>query len=279
MADIDLDVSILIRLERAHDLLLDRAVLILVVSPIVCFAAEENSGTCGQNLTWRYDESTKTLIIEGTGSMTNWFSNRQVPWKHLRLEATSLSLPEGLTSVGDYAFYGFENISELYIPSTVTRVGHGAFSIWKSLKEVNITNGVKELGGWVFASCTKLEKITFPSSLTFIDYECFMNCPYLMDVTIPSTVTSLGRKSFGTLAGHAINYDMILRGVPGSNVQSFASTYFLNFVSVYSKSEAAAGVYEAFKGLDSEEFTLSEMDFNGDGIISTKDSLTAKLAS
>ena len=254
------------------------AVLILTVSPIVCFAAEENSGTCGGSLTWYYEESTKTLVIEGTGDMKSWFSNRQVPWKHLRLEAEKLSLPEGLTSVGDYAFYGFEKIPELYIPSTVTRVGHGAFSIWKSLKEVNITKGVRELGGWVFASCTRLEKVTFPSTLTTIDYECFMNCPALMDVTIPSTLTSIGRKSFGTLAGHAVNYDMVLRGVPGSNVQSFASTYFLNFVSVYAKSEAVFGVYEAFRGIESTEYSNSEMDFNGDGIISTKDSLTAKIA-
>ena len=253
------------------------AVLILTVSPIICTAADANNGTCGTSLTWRYEESTKTLIIEGTGNMTNWFSNRQVPWKHLRLEATALSLPEGLTSVGDYAFYGFENISELYIPSTVTRVGHGAFSIWKSLKEVSITKGVRELGGWVFASCTALEKVSFPSTLTSIDYECFMNCPSLMDVTIPSTVTSLGRKSFGTLSGHAINYDMILRGVPGSNVQSFASTYFLNFVSVYAKNEAAVGVYQALRGVESE-YSEREMDFNGDGMISTKDSLTAKIS-
>ncbi len=255
------------------------AVLILTMSPIVCSAADENNGICGENLTWRYDEGTKTLIIEGTGDMTNYFSNRQVPWKHLRDEAEALSLPEGLTSVGHYAFYGFEKIPELYIPSTVTYVGNGSFSIWKSLKEVNITSGVKTIDGWVFASCTALEKVTFPSTLTTIGYECFMNCPSLTDVTIPSTVTSIGRKAFGTLAGHAINYDMILRGIPGSNVQSYASTYFVNFVSVYAKTEATAGVYEALRGIESEEFTLSEMDFNGDGIISTKDSLTAKIIS
>lgn len=255
------------------------SIFILIAPLSTCaFATEELSGSCGADLSWSYDPETKALTIEGSGSMDNWYSNRKVPFKHLRKEATALYLPEGLTSVGDYAFYGFENISQLTIPSTVKTIGNGAFSIWKSLKEVHIPEGVVSLGGWVFASCTSLEEVTFPSTLTTINYECFLNCPRLMDVTIPSTLTSLGRLSLGILASHAYNYDMIIRGVPGSNAQTYASTYLLRFVSVYADAASASEITRTLSGYEVTEFTLEEMDFNGDGTVSVKDSLTHKLA-
>lgn len=254
------------------------SIFILMMSFTFCSIAEDEiSGICGESLTWSYDKASNTLIIEGNGNMYDWYSNRKVPWKHLRADATALSLPEGLTYIGNYAFFGFENVSKLNIPSTVRSIGHGAFSVWKSLKEVNIPNGVTSLGGWVFASCTSLEKVNFPSTLTSIEYECFLNCPKLLDVTVPKTLTSLGRLSLGILESHSINFDMIIRGVPGSNAQSYASTYFLNFVSVNAKREASFEMYSALAGYKTEKYTIEEMDYNGDGIITPRDSFTFKI--
>lgn len=254
------------------------SICILIMSfATSAFAAIDNSGTCGENLTWSYDAETKVLTIEGYGDMTNYFSNRKVPWKHARKEAVEISMPQGLTHIGDYAFFGFENISEINIPSSVKTVGNSVFAACKSVTSVHIPNGVQRLGGWVFASCTSLENINFPSSLTSIDYECFINCPSLMDVTIPSTLTSIERFSLGILQSHAFNYDMIIRGVPGSNAQSYAQNNFLRFVSVYADRNAVSNLTRTLEGKTAGSYSLEQMDINGDGMLSIKDSLLFKI--
>lgn len=194
----------------------------------ICGEAE---GTMSNNLTWRYDETTKTLIIEGSGAMKEWRNCSLVPWKNIREDVEHISLPEGLTSIGNYAFFKFKNLKEINIPSTVKTIGNGSISVCSSLTEVTVPYGVNLLGGWCFASCTSLENINLPSSLKTISYECFLNCPLLMDVTIPSSVTSIQGYAFGLGVSHRYYYDMVLRGVSGSVVESYANNNMLNFVA------------------------------------------------
>lgn len=261
-------------MKKAAAVILILSMLLLSVPSV--FAADATEGKCGNDLTWSYDKSTKTLVITGTGAMNNYYSNHKVPWRSIREEVEHISFPSGLTSIGDYAFYGFKNLKELSIPSTVKTIGNGTFSVCTSLKEITLPNGVRDLGGWVFASCTSLEKITIPSTVTSINYECFLNCPSLMDVSIPSGSVSLGVFSFGYNASHAYNYDMILRGVPGSQVQSYAANNFLNFVSIYASSSSSAAAKAAMVSESEANFVLTSADFDGDGKLSAKDILLSK---
>lgn len=261
-------------LKRAAALALVFTVLLSLSLPLS--AAE----TCGESLTWRYDKGTKTLIIEGSGEMTSWHNNRLVPWKSIREEVLHISFPKGLTSVGDYAFYGFKNLREIDLPSTVRSIGNGSFSVCESLTSVTLPKGVTDLGGWVFASCTSLSSISFPTTLKTINYECFLNCPKLMDVKIPSSVTTISGLAFGYGRSHSYNYNMILRGVPGSVVQSYADSNKLRFVSIYSGNAINYSIADLAVGALTEEenasFEIADADFNGDGIVSAKDSLLYK---
>ena len=67
---------------------------------IAVFAAislqAQTSGTCGDNLNWSYNESTKTLTITGSGAMTDYAAEADVPWYSVRSEILSISLPNGL---------------------------------------------------------------------------------------------------------------------------------------------------------------------------------------
>ena len=95
---------------------------LLCLSPVLTWADGEEgelpaaslSGTCGENLTWSFDEATGTLTIEGSGEMTNYVDDYEegehVPWQACRESLTSLSLPEGLTTIGDWAFAGCESM-------------------------------------------------------------------------------------------------------------------------------------------------------------------------
>ena len=96
-----------------------------------------------------------------------------------------------------------------------------------------------------------------------------------MDVTIPSASTSIGGYAFGYLKSHAYNYDMIIRGVPGSFAQSYAQSNKLNFISVYSSqtltSKQAAELTTAF----TYPYSITEVDINADGVFSSRDILVS----
>lgn len=246
----------------------------LLVFPLVNTASAVDA-SCGDSLTWSYDDSTKTLTISGSGEMTDYYNNRKVPWKSVRSEAENVVLPSGITSIGSYAFFKFEKLKEITIPKGITKIGNGAFGGCTSLSRIVLPETVKSIEGWTFGGCTSLSYIKLPSSLTSINYECFLGCESLMDVTIPSASTSIGGYAFGYLKSHAYNYDMIIRGVPGSSAQSYAQSNKLNFISVYSSqtltSKQAAELTTAF----TYPYSITEVDINADGVFSSRDILVS----
>ena len=125
------------------------------------------TGTCGDNLTWSYDTDTKALTIEGSGAMTD-YGYGNAPWAQVNVDILSVSLPEGLTSIGSYAFLDCKALTSFIIPDGVTSIGEYAFH-------------------W----CTSLTSVTIPHSVNSIGDCAFFNCP-LISVTIPNSVTSIG---------------------------------------------------------------------------------------
>ena len=84
--------------------------LILVIA--LCFwisgAAADTSGSCGTNVTWSLNTaySTYTLTISGTGAMTDYSYASAVPWYNYRSNIKSIEIIDGVTTIGNYAFYG-----------------------------------------------------------------------------------------------------------------------------------------------------------------------------
>ena len=136
---------------------------------------------------------------------------------------TSITIPNSVTSIGDYAFYG-SGLTSITIPNSVTSIGNGAFSgtpwydnlpddegviyINKILYEYkdkrnmpdNISIVVKEgtisISPSAFSGCTGLTSITIPNSVTSIGGGAFSGCTGLTSITIPNSVTSIGYRVF-----------------------------------------------------------------------------------
>lgn len=246
----------------------------LLVFPLVNTASAVDA-YCGDSLTWSYDDSTKTLTISGFGEMTDYYNNRRVPWKDIRSEAEHVVLPSGITTIGSYAFFKFEKLKAITIPSGITKIGNGAFGGCISLERIILPETVRSIEGWTFGGCTSLSYIKIPSSLTSINYECFLGCESLMDITIPSASTSIGGYALGYLKSHAYNYDMIIRGVPGSSAQSYAQSHKLNFISIYSSHSLTSRQTAELKTAFSSPDSITEIDINADGLFSSRDILVS----
>ena len=98
-------------------------------------------------------------------------------------------IPDGVTSIGDYAFLGCEGLTgELTIPEGVTFIGSDAFHGCSGLTSIEIPNSVTEIGNYAFEYCSGLESVTIGSGVTSIGDYAFLGCGRLMDIQFKGTV-------------------------------------------------------------------------------------------
>jgi len=116
----------------------------------ISLAAE--TGTCGDAVSWTLDNG--VLTISGSGKM-NAFSTS--PWAEMSV--TSVIIEDGITSIGAYAFYECDEISEVSIPDTVTSIGSSAFRKCNSLTQIELSENIQSVATYAFAECEKLENI------------------------------------------------------------------------------------------------------------------------
>ena len=138
---------------------------LLPQAALPAIAAGEN--TCGANLTWSFDESTKTLTIAGTGDMEDYGYDFNYPWKQISDDILKLVLPEGLTRIGNCAFYRCDNLASVTLPQSLKTIGWSAFQ-GTSLTAVTIPAGVTTLGESAFLR-TPLTAVTIPGSVDIIE--------------------------------------------------------------------------------------------------------------
>ena len=105
-----------------------------------------------------------------------------------------------VTSIGDDAFYECSGLTSITIPNSVTSIGDYAFSS-SGLTSVIIPNSVTSIGKRVFYACSDLTSVTIPNSITSIGDKAFQYCSNLTSITIPNSVTHIGAQAFGNCSG------------------------------------------------------------------------------
>ncbi len=210
-------------LERLPVLALSVA-LILSLTPSAAFGAGI-SGSCGAGVTWSFDAVSGALTISGRGNMDDYSYYSPAPWANRYMEIRSVTVNEGVTSIGSYAFYEgrreseYLNLRTLSLPSTLRSVGSYAFYECSALNSLDLPAGLTAVGEYAFGDCSALRTVTGGESLTapgrYAFSDCgllngftlaegltaipdglFEDCESLRAVTLPKGLTSIGAEAF-----------------------------------------------------------------------------------
>ncbi len=185
-----------LRLKRYVFLIMAFLLLQTGLSSIALAADVVASGTCGQGVSWTLDSS-GLLTISGTGSIDNYSYSNQ-PWYPYRSSVTAVSVSDGVTAIGDRAFYGFSALTKVTIPSSVTSIGGYAFYNCTSLTNVTIPTSVTIIGNYAFHGCGSV-KATISGFTTNITSSSFYGCR--LTAIIPDGELSVRDKAFSGCKG------------------------------------------------------------------------------
>lgn len=110
---------------------------------------------------------------------------------------TKITIPEGVTYIGDYAFAGCSKLQSVVLPSTLTSIGKASFYGCNSLESITLPTTFETIGDSAFTDCAKLKTVTFPETLKTIGKGAFLKCAALEEVTInASGIESIGSQAF-----------------------------------------------------------------------------------
>ena len=114
---------------------------------------------------------------------------------------TSITIPNGVITIGNASFTGCTGLTSVIIPNSVTTIGASAFKDCTGLTSIIISNSVTTIGAGAFSGCDGLTSITFPPSVMSIGDYAFCDCPGLISIIIPNSVTTIGGSAFKNCTG------------------------------------------------------------------------------
>ncbi|MDE6312427.1 MAG: leucine-rich repeat protein [Lachnospiraceae bacterium] len=211
---------------------LKKVVSLTVVTAILAAAMDMGSVEAAQNFAM---ENGEAVVQEVTQSEPNQgaeddFQIEDGVLVKYRGAGGDVVVPDGVTSIGDFAFDGCSSLSSIEIPGSVTEIGNYAFGGCSSLSSINVVESnekylsedgvlytkdgkeliccpggkksisilesVTRIGHSAFEGCSSLSSIKLPDSVTEIGSAAFYYCSSLSSIKLPDSVTEIGNYAF-----------------------------------------------------------------------------------
>lgn len=242
--------------------------------------AAATTGDCGTNAKYSYDSATKTLTIStkasGTGTMKDYGVTglNRPAWRSdsaMKSSCTTLIIEEGITYIGDRAFYQMAALKNVSFPSSLKTISDYAFSECPSLGNITLPENLENIRQYAFYDSGITGTIAFPDSLTSIGTArlaptietgySFGKCPNLTTVKYGAGLTSTGKYAFHTSGianiiwnenlttvdvwsffGCALTKVEVPEYITDINIRAFANNFSLVEATVYNKDCAFNGI-------------------------------------
>ncbi len=143
---------------------------------------DESSAEVQESISW--DLTDGVLTISGKGAMPDFEDTSEDLWQNRYKEVTHIVIEDGVTSIGDFAFYSYKNLESVNIPDSVTTIGNYAFCYCENLTNVTIPDSVTTIGDFGFYGCESLTSINIPGALINIGERALNNCDSLTSITV-----------------------------------------------------------------------------------------------
>ena len=140
---------------------------------------KKTSGKDGKNITWNYDKETKTLTFSGSGAISDFEMDGHCPepgWYEWSEKAEHVVIEEGITVIGEMAFYDFFNVESVELPETLTEIRDDAFWCDSRLKKIKLNEKLQVIGKSAFGGCRKLNISEIPINVKKIGKGAFEEC-------------------------------------------------------------------------------------------------------
>lgn len=151
------------------------------------------NGVCGENgdnIIWQLADG--VLTLNGNGRMAAlpaW------PWHDWRDEITTVYIGEGITDIGEAAFYECRNLSQISLPSTLLGIGKGAFAKCLALTDIELPQQLTDIGSFAFQDAG-IRNIRLPSGLKTLGEYAASCCARLEQIEIPPYVKTIPTGAF-----------------------------------------------------------------------------------
>lgn len=193
-------------------------VLLMALTLLPLGALADDNNKCGENLTWKFADG--ILTISGTGEMYDYSEDYLAPWSEHCVEITNVTISDGVTSIGSYAFC-YCSVKSITLPFGLKHIGISAFFNCPNIQQINIPDSVEYIDPYAFSCCKGLHTVQLPASLTLISEELFAECDNLRNLSIPDTVTEIGANAFSKCTAFS------LTGLP-DGIKSIGAAAFEN---------------------------------------------------
>lgn len=167
--------------------------LAVFVTGFVCLHITTSVNAAETNVKWTFDEQTGTLTFTGQGKME---TGNYPAWHDHRKNTTAVVIGEGITSVGNGAFTGFNSLETVSIPSSLQEIGDYAFSNCSKLVKFPFNDNITHIGAAAFSECSGLLEFVVPSKVTVISRSAFHGCIGLQKIVFHSQVTKIEQAAF-----------------------------------------------------------------------------------